>query len=646
MASKVHITLEVDDKGSAKIKGFAGNADKAFAKIKKNAGAGASQAGRMEKAWGGAINNMKNHWKAYSAAAGVAMAAMAVVIVAGAKKAIAAASDLQEVQGKFDVVFAGQEAKAEAWAATLVDAYAMSNREAKQYLSSVQDLLVPMGMTSDQAGKMSNEVVKLAADLGSFNNMPTAQVMENIQSALTGEYESMKKYGVVINATTVQQRALNMGLAGTKDALTAGMKAEAAYALMVEGSTAAIGDMARTQDSAANQEKQTKALLEDISALLGGAIIPYYQAALKEINGWLKANKDVIAQNIPKYIGKIGDAIVFSIKVMRFFSNAWLGIKLVGTVAIQAIAVALDELFGALRFVLTPLDLIFAGLVKIGALDVNPFDSIERGLGQFRASSGDVTKDVLADIKETNEGYDKTISTIEGWSKELKENAKAQAKASKSIVKDVVKQNKGITAAAKKTGVEQVKIDAKAVKAREKLAAGFSDKYQKLTLGDYDYAVRKIRDQGKAYERAGSDHVQVEEWVAAEIKDLADKGSQDKIKADKDYAKESTRIYERLVDDVNKNALSEYQYKDKLLDKQYSEYKKHLVSLGKENASYADGVNLLDTWLANEKNKLWKEEARKHGGVLDTMKVAWSDFSRDNMNTSQTMYDGWTQIMT
>jgi len=692
MANKIHITLEVDDKGTAKIKGFGGTADKAFAKIKKNATAGAAQAGKMERAWGSATKKMKLHWKAYSAAAAVAMTAVAAITVAGAKKAIAAASDLQEVQSKFDVVFAGQQAKAEGWSKTLVDSYYMSTREAKQYLSSVQDLLVPMGMASDKAGVMSNEVVKLAADLGSFNNLPTEQVMMNIQSALTGEYESMKKYGIVINATTVQQKALNMGLAATKGDLNAGMKAQAAYAMMVEGSTKAIGDRIRTQDSAANQEVKFKNALEDITALLGQALIPYYQAALKEINSWLKANKDVIAQNIPLYIGKIGDAIVFVIKTMKFFHNAWLGIKLVGTVAIQSIAVALDELFKGLRLFLKPLDLIFEGLKKLGRIEVNPFDKIEESLGTFRASSGDVTASVLADIKKTNAGYDATIKTVEGWSKKLKENAKAQTKTSKSIIKDVAGQNKAVLKIAKKTGVEQVKISAKTIKANIKAVADFSKRYQKYTLGDYKYAIEVLKDKANADIEAGANREQVERLLAADIKKITSdetkaatklaadkikltkyyateatnshktltaniskmtqkevtealKAAKDKTKAVDDYAKESTKIYDRMYDDAQKLDLGDYHYSESLLDKRYKNYKEHLISLAKQDDKYSDGVKLLDKWLADEKEKLWDRQAREHGDMIDTMKVAWKDFSKDSLNISKTMYEGWKKMM-
>jgi len=210
---------------------------------------------------------------AFSVAAAAAAAAVGYAMGKLAVESIAAASALEEVSSKYSVVFKGQTAMVDKWADNLVEKYAMSTREAKSYLSSVQDLLVPMGMQADAAANLSNEIVKLSADLGSFNDLPTAQVMENIQSALVGEYETMKKYGVVINATIVQQKALNMGLADTVKTLTVADKAQAAYKLMVESSTAAMGDMERTADGYANTTKRLTSEWEDFTAALGERFI-------------------------------------------------------------------------------------------------------------------------------------------------------------------------------------------------------------------------------------------------------------------------------------------------------------------------------------------------------------------------------------
>lgn len=187
---------------------------------------------------------------------------------------IETASVLQEAESKFDVVFQGQTRRVSEWVGVLTNAYAMSERESFQYLSSIQDLLVPMGMAADEAANLSNEVVKLAADLGSFNNQTTSKVMDDYQSALVGNYETMKKYGVVLNETTVKEKALAMGLAKTKDELTAGQKAQAAHQIIMESSAAAIGDMKRTSDGYANTTKRLSAEWEDFSAVLGEKFLP------------------------------------------------------------------------------------------------------------------------------------------------------------------------------------------------------------------------------------------------------------------------------------------------------------------------------------------------------------------------------------
>lgn len=212
------------------------------------------------------MERIKQNW--------IALAGATYAAIRLTKEAIQAASDLEETQNKFNVVFRDQIGQAEQWSKVLVDGYAMSTREAKQYMASIQDLLKPMGMQSDAAAKMSFEVTKLAADIGSFNNQPTAKVMADIQSALVGNFETMKKYGVVLNETVVKEKALAMGLADTKDQLTANHKAQAAYALIVAGSADAVGDLARSQGTYATNMKEYKASMEDLMAAIGQHLLP------------------------------------------------------------------------------------------------------------------------------------------------------------------------------------------------------------------------------------------------------------------------------------------------------------------------------------------------------------------------------------
>lgn len=220
--------------------------------------------------------------------AGAALTAFATAGAVSILKLTKRASDLEETTAKFNTVFKGQEQLAKSWARTLVASYGVSTEQAKRFLASIQDLLVPMGMNAEVAAKLSNEVVKLSVDLGSFNNMPTEKVMMDIQSALVGNFETMKKYGVVLNETRIKQEIMNNKWVKSEKDITQSMKAQAAYNLIVAGSTAALGDFNRTSDGYANQVKIMQASIIDLAAKLGDKLLPTMKIIVEHINTFTK----------------------------------------------------------------------------------------------------------------------------------------------------------------------------------------------------------------------------------------------------------------------------------------------------------------------------------------------------------------------
>lgn len=225
-------------------------------------------------------------------------------------KAITAASNLEEATSKFNTVFKSQIGLANDWAKELNKSYGQSTREARESLGAIQDLLVPMGMAEKQAGKLSFEVVKLATDLGSFNNKLTPQVIDDYQSALVGNFETMKKYGVVLNATVVSQKALAMGLASEKSELTAANKAMAAHELIVQGSSAAIGDFIRTSDGYANTTKDLDSAWEDFTATLGEDFLPVAADVKQALSSILKEMTEMQKQG---KLGQYADTLMLAL---------------------------------------------------------------------------------------------------------------------------------------------------------------------------------------------------------------------------------------------------------------------------------------------------------------------------------------------
>jgi hypothetical protein len=117
--------------------------------------------------------------------------------------------------------------------------------------------------------------VKLSSDLASFNNTSPEQAINAIGSALRGEAEPLRQYGVLLDDASLRQAALELGIVSTtKNALTPQQKVLAAQALIYQQTSAAQGDFERTSDGLANRTRILTAQLENAKTTIGQALLP------------------------------------------------------------------------------------------------------------------------------------------------------------------------------------------------------------------------------------------------------------------------------------------------------------------------------------------------------------------------------------
>lgn len=212
------------------------------------------------------------------------------VAVQFAKKIVNAASDLNETVSKSSVVFGKNAAAVQAWAKTSAKAFGMSENAALGAASTYGNLFVSLGLAEEQSAKMSTKLVELAGDLASFNNVSPEEALDALRSGLVGETEPLKRFGVNMNEATLKAQAMKMGLVDTtKTALDPATKAQAAYALILEQTTTAQGDFARTSDGLANQQRILNAEWENAQASLGQTLLPAMTEAVSVLNNMLSA---------------------------------------------------------------------------------------------------------------------------------------------------------------------------------------------------------------------------------------------------------------------------------------------------------------------------------------------------------------------
>ncbi|WP_206672893.1 phage tail protein, partial [Parasutterella excrementihominis] len=207
-----------------------------------------------------------------------------------------------------------------------------------------------IGFGAEEAARLSQSTVQMAADLGSFNNVPTADVADRISAAFRGEYDSLQTLIPNINAARVEQEA--MAATGKTNAreLTAQEKAAAVLAIVNKDGAAAMGDFAKTADGAANTQKTLTASLEDQQSKLGQTLMPLWQDFLGFLTDTavpaLSAIVDWISQNA-SWLGPLSAALGIATGAVWLFNIA------LNANPIMLIITAIGALVGGILYLAT-----------------------------------------------------------------------------------------------------------------------------------------------------------------------------------------------------------------------------------------------------------------------------------------------------
>lgn len=257
-------------------------------------------------------------------------------------KCLNAASDVEEMENKFNVVFDGMTEEVDAWASKFSDSIGRNKNEIKTYLADNQNMFVGMGMTREAGAEMSEQLVSLALDLASFNNLNEADAVEKMSKAIMGETESAKSLGAVLNDNTRALAMEALGMQGKFADLTEAQKMEVNYQAILMQSTDAVGDAERSANSYANQIRSAKAKMEEFVQTLGAYFLPMatkvvtffgkmVDGAIDFVNGiaekWTTIGVPII-DNIKNNFSEMGITTQSIMEVVKtVFQGAWEFIK-------------------------------------------------------------------------------------------------------------------------------------------------------------------------------------------------------------------------------------------------------------------------------------------------------------------------------
>jgi len=190
------------------------------------------------------------------------------------KAAVNAASDLAESANAVAVTFGDATDSINQLAEDAVDAYGMSTTEFNQFATQFSGFAMQIAGDGGDISKVIDDMGTRIADFASVHNLSLQEAGSKFQSAMAGSSEVVRQYGIDLSAATVEQYALERGLASSKSEIDETVKVQARYELLLQSTTKWAGDFANTSDSLANSQRRLQARLSDLQAELGSYLLP------------------------------------------------------------------------------------------------------------------------------------------------------------------------------------------------------------------------------------------------------------------------------------------------------------------------------------------------------------------------------------
>jgi len=189
-----------------------------------------------------------------TAMGGLTKAAGAVGLAFGAREllqfgqdAIAAASDYNEAMNAVEVSTGTASDEIIAFSKTAVDEIGLSERAVLDAAVAFSGFADKIG-SEDQVAATFEEYITAATDFGSVMNLTTEDALAKFQSALSGESEPLRRFGIDMSAAAVSAFALRTGLVEVGETMSEDEKVQARYGLLMEETSKFAGDFANTSE--------------------------------------------------------------------------------------------------------------------------------------------------------------------------------------------------------------------------------------------------------------------------------------------------------------------------------------------------------------------------------------------------------------
>jgi hypothetical protein len=350
-------------------------------------------------------------------------AVMGAAVIGGTAllgKAVKSASNFEAEFEGVNQVF-GQAAKSvQAFAEQAAQSAGLSATEALQASKTFGLFATGAGLGAEEAAKFSTTMVQLAGDLGSFNDVPTAEALAAIQSGLMGQSEPLRKFGVFLDDARLKQEALNMGIYDGTGPLSTQQKMMASYSAILAQTAVQQGDFVKYQDTLGNQLKTISTEFDNLTKDIGLMLIPAITDALPQIKemarqlgdelkaaiesvDWASLTKTIV--DLARFFAQNAGTIIQVVTAIFALNTAYKLMQV--AIGITNVALALNKWWLAQTATGMTIATVATNIFST-ALKLIPFVAVVAGIGL-----------IIAGISEADSSYRTTTPVVTSFGEEV-----------------------------------------------------------------------------------------------------------------------------------------------------------------------------------------------------------------------------------
>lgn len=298
--------------------------------------------------------------------------------------AVNAASDLDESANKVQVVFGDSAGVVRDFADSAALNLGITEESALAAAGTFGNLFTASGLSAEAAAQMSTEVLTLSADLGSFNNLGTDQVLEKIQAGAIGSFEPLRSLGIILSAAGVNAKAMELGLADANGELSDAALIQARMALITEQASSAQGDFVNTSDGLANSTKIAKAQLGDLAAQLGTDLLPIALQVVEGISGLISKFTEMDPKTQKTILSILG--LLAALGPVLFVVGKVVGVFSALSPIVSGAGVALGAVGAPVLLLIAAIGLLIFVIAKFGTKAKENFINLSNQIGIILAA--------------------------------------------------------------------------------------------------------------------------------------------------------------------------------------------------------------------------------------------------------------------